>query len=440
MYRRLGLGALLLVLGVPLLVLGRPSPVAAQGPRAVILDFDGRGGPRARREVVRALADVLDLARRRDAEDAARRIRADLRTPEGLSDLAREMDVKVLVKGQVEGRGRRARTHIRVVDALGNEVAFRESGTPFAGAGRRRIRRDAREAVEQAMEVISEREEREAAAARAEELERQRELEAQRRRAAADDGLVDTDIEDEDEDDTPPPEGSQPLLAVYVGAGGRTRNADLDLADGGARIYDAGLFMELQIRLESRPLGRSDSLAARGLHLEAEFDMSLGLSTQEDGADGEIGTTAWRFFVNAGYLAQLVDGRLQVGPLVGFGYDVFSLDDNMTMPSAEYVMLRAGLATIFDIVPQVFHVRADFGFRLPFSMGPIADAFGADGSAKGFDVGIALGGRLDVGFAYAIRFGYNRYSLDFSGAANDAMGDSGADKALAVGALLGWTI
>jgi hypothetical protein len=97
-------------------------------------------------------------------------------------------------------------------------------------------------------------------------------------------------------------------------------------------------------------------------------------------------------------------------------------------------------------VEKLLYLRIDAGFRLPFSYGELAEAFGST-KGFGFDAGLMLGGRLDVGFAYALRVSADFFKPQFSGFADGALpglpaagqGIDGTDLAINFHAMIGWS-
>jgi len=70
------------------------------------------------------------------------------------------------------------------------------------------------------------------------------------------------------------------------------------------------------------------------------------------------------------------------------------------------------------------------------------DRLGMDASGGAFDLGISLGGRIDMGISYAFRFGFTRYNRDFSGMAGPGIPENSnfSDKGLNLSIQLGYTI
>jgi hypothetical protein len=422
-------GALLLV----------SSVASAQAERGVVLDFDGRGSGAARNAVVRAAADKLDMARSADVESAARNLGADLSQPAGIAAVAQDQGLTLVITGEVAGRGRRARTRIHVFDDQGNEVAYREAGRPVGRRNRRAIAQAASEAIDQALGAVAERRQQE-------ELERQRAEEAARQAQLA--AQAEAEGEEEEEAGTP---GGLPILAAFIGLDGRTRDAQADFPGGGGRRYDLSMYPELSLRLESFPLGGSSS-ALKGLYAQFDIAFALALSSQEVDAMGnptgdELDTSAWRMLLQVGYQYPLADDAFRLGALVGFGIDSFSIGENDTLPSTSYKFLRIGAVGDARLYEELVRARIDIAYRVILGMGDIADEgeddrLGSEASGGAFDLGISLGGRIDMGLSYALRFGFTRYNREFSGMAGPGIPENSnfADKGLSLSVQLGYTI
>lgn len=412
----------------------------AQRRRGTVLDFSGWRGSAAKNAVVRGLRERLDLVSSREVADTG----ADLSSQAGIANAARSLALTVFVQGEVQGRGSRARTIIHVYDALGNEVAMREGPAPLGGARLSRVQRAAGEALDQALVSIERRE------AEEREAERQRELAEARAAAQAaameeegDGGYDDPDDDDDEVDD----ENRLPILVALLGIDGRTRKAGVDLEGGGGRDYDAGFFPSLTLQLQSFPL-RGLGGAAAGVYAQVDFGISLGLKSQELDLAGnpgpELSTTAMQLGIHVGYLYPFEGDAARIGALVGFGIDSFSIDENGTMPSSSYTFLRAGLAADARLYENLLRARLDFGYRITFGVGDLVPTFGEDASTGGFDVGLAVHGRLDFGLTYGLRFGFTRYSTDFEGVGMGGMAAATAsnltDRSLQIGLQLGYTL
>jgi hypothetical protein len=215
----------------------------------------------------------------------------------------------------------------------------------------------------------------------------------------------------------------------------RGRTARVSLADSIDRVHDVDVFPELVLGFELRPMARKGRYAA-GLVTRVDASFSLAL----DGADPEgssVDTNAFRLSLAAGYLVPVGDW-LEVGASAGFGYDAFVLGDNTVLPSSQYLYARiAGMARA-SLVGSLLRAEAELGGRFSPSTGDLGAAFSESDGARGFDLGLGVGGELDVGFAYAARFGFTRYELDFKGAGSAATGNGGSDRGWSVSLQLGY--
>jgi len=84
------LPTVLFVLGLSAFV-----PQASAQHSGVVLDFSGRGAGAARRAVVGAIDGTIQLERKATVESTARRLGADLSTPDGMARVASELRVGV---------------------------------------------------------------------------------------------------------------------------------------------------------------------------------------------------------------------------------------------------------------------------------------------------------------------------------------------------------
>ena len=386
-----------------------PRSVAAQQNTGVVLSFPGWRGAQARAQVVRELEGRAGLVNRSDAESTARDAGVSLDEPSGMARVAQQLGLKFIVTGRVRGRGGRARTEIQIYDASGTQIATQEGPRPQGTARMRQIRQAAGAAYDQASAAIAEADAAAAAAAEAAAQQQQQDQDM----AFGLDGEQPPD-EDEEAADSP-----LPLIAAYLGLDIRKRKADLTLPVPPNRQYRAGFYPELTLTVQSFPLRGMDNEALRGIYAQLDFAVSLGLTSQELDAAGnpgpELDTTAWRLGIHVGYLYSLMNDMLRFGGMLGFGTDVFNIDENGTITSSAYPFMRLGVAADVRLYEELLRARLDFGFRIVFNSGDFVPAFGEDSKQLGFDLGVALMGALEMGVSYGLRFGFTKYSVDFSG-------------------------
>lgn len=425
------------------LVLCLARTAEAQTPTVVVLDFAGHGGSTARVQVLRALRGQVQFKKNNDAKAIAARQSLQLGTDAGRRDLSEQLGVDYVFWGRVRGRGAAARTEIRVSGRSGKQLTGYEAGAPGGREGNALIQEAARTALVEAMELSPPGRERRRPTKVAP---------AVPSLPAAAPGAPEKIDAKSDEKDAKEQrrEGSHrmPVFEILVGGGVRLLDIDFDVgtADGGTsnRRFDSGAFTDLSGYVLVRPLGRFDNPALQAIVIQLDAGLGVGLDAEiNQSATSDINT--WRVLGQVGYLYPVLK-RLQVGGLVGVGVDSFGIDPNSTLPSRQYVYLRVGGAIGYTILEDFLTVRADGGFRWPFSLGDIEPAFGSDSTAIGFDAMATVGGRLDIGFTYAFRFLFEQYNLDFSGTTSSSQpsqsagSGSGTDRAMTFQVLVGWTL
>jgi len=238
-----------------------------------------------------------------------------------------------------------------------------------------------------------------------------------------------------------------PVLVLLVGGGARFRNIRLEVGDGSGgteqRTFDTGAYFAFGWHVLVRPMARRAARpSVQAIVFQIDGGSGIGLNVEPVGTGISLQTNIWGLLGQFGYLYPI--DRLQVGGLVGVGGDVLRIDLNSVLPSSSIVYARLGPAVAYDIMPSFLFFRADFGLRIPFVLGQLADAFGSESSGIGLDAAATLGGRLNGGFTYALRFVWEYYRLRFSGSTMSvpAMGDggNGKDNALSLQLLLGWSL
>ena len=426
----------------------------AQKPKVVVLDFTGKGGDKARIQVIRALRDRVAFEQR----DTARKVLAKRglsgTSVAGRAAIADTLPVDYVIWGSVRGRGSSARAKIRIAGPKGKEIGAREAGPPGTSKGNARIQKASLALLAKAI-----------AAAPPESSGRKRREEDEPMPAIAPPSVA-APAPVASTPPSPPPSATEvtepvaieisarpstdhyaPYVALLGGAGGRTRNIKVNVDDGsevtGTRKYESGIYLDIVFRLEVRPLARHRAPGARGLAIEADGDFGVGLETQPPSSTTKLDTKAWRVLGQLGYFHRFAKGEL--GGLIGIGFDRLKLETNGFLPSIDYLFLRLGPAYRHFFIERTLQLRVDAGFRYPFSYGDLATTFG-DAKGFGFDAGLTLGGELDVGFAYAARVSVDYFGPQFSGFAGDtapsvpgaALGRDATDLAINFHVMVGW--
>jgi hypothetical protein len=391
-----------------------------------VLPFEGRGANPARNAAVAAVRESVTLVPSEDIESAASQLGVDLATPEGMTAVASDRGVSLFVRGEASGPRRRPTVHIVIYGPEGNELGSMDDRVPRSANDRRRFGGKLRQLLDGAVAYLDQR------AAE----ERQQEMAADRTEVSVMDDELSTEEESE------PVEVSVPIIRALIGFGGRGRGASVSLTNGTQREYNVGMYPELSIYVEARPLAPVSSDLA-GVYLVLDMGFGLGLSSIEvlpGGMENQIDSSALRFDGRAGYLYDLGGG--EIGANVGFSYESFSLGMNQTMPSVDYPALRIGVTGRVDVMKKLVGLQLDAGLRIALGTGSIAPYFGTSAGAIGFDIIGAVVGALDIGFTYAVRFGFTGYSLSISGdGANPGdTGTGGFDGGILLGFGVGWQI
>jgi hypothetical protein len=239
----------------------------------------------------------------------------------------------------------------------------------------------------------------------------------------------------------------QDVLVALIGGGPRFRNVRLDVGDfmGGTenRSLDTGAYFDFGWHLLIRPLGqRSPRASVRAIVLQIDGGSGIGLQVQPAESGIALNTNSWRLLGQFGYLYPL--DKLLVGGLVGVGGDIFNIDLNSVLPSSRIIYVRLGPAVEWTAISDYLAIRADFGLRLPFRLGELEDAFGSDSRSVGLDGAVTIGGKVNAGFTYKLRFVWEYYHYRFAGEVANvpSMGDggSGHEHALNLQLLVGWSL
>ena len=435
------------------------SGAHAQQPKVVVLSFAGDGGSTARVQVIRALKGRADFATKNDAdrviEDRGLRIGA----AGDRAELSDALDVDYIFWGRVKGKGNSGRTEIRVAGRSGKALTGYEAGAPGTSKGNQLIQEAARTALAEAMELAPpEKQKRKEAAvvgaaaggsvAAGAAVAATSTAPAQPESKSRENGKVDDEKKSDKKKEKKSDEATKlPVFEIFVGGGPRFRDINFNVGDGSGgienRSFTSGAYGDVGGYFLVRPLGRSDSPALQGIVIQGDGGVGFGLKAEPQGTGSTASISTWRALGQVGYLYPIKG--IQVGGLLGVGVDTFDIDLNFVLPSIQYVYFRVGAALAYTIIKDFLGFRVDGGFRKPFSLGDIDEAFGNNSSAIGWDATAMVGGKLDVGFAYGFRFIYEAYKLDFAGAntsvpAMGGPGGSGTDRAMTFQFLVGWSL
>ncbi|MGF1466372.1 MAG: hypothetical protein ACFCGT_09570 [Sandaracinaceae bacterium] len=236
-----------------------------------------------------------------------------------------------------------------------------------------------------------------------------------------------------------------PVLAVYVTAALRTRDAQVNLGEGrAARRYRSGAFPDLGVRLEVRPWAADPGLL-RGLFARVRFGHSVGLDSRLVGTTDGVSSRFLRLEVGGGYLLALGD-RVEVGGGVDGGFEGNYFGENVVFPSAEYPYLRPFGRVRGRILPgETLVAELEVAYRGVLGLGEIGTDFGTGSGANGIDLSLGVGGHLTdvlgVGLAWGLAFAWQRYGLSYNGQPGEvAAATDGWDRSFRFEASLGWAL
>ncbi len=401
---------------------------AQEKPQAVILQFTGSGGSSARVYALRGIKQYVSLTPRAEVEEIAGVFDASLNDPKGRKVVASELGLDYFVWGRVTGSGSKRHTEIRIAGSDGKEISAYEAPPPGKSTNNRMIQEAARLAMKDAI--------REAPPGKAKPVKATAKKEKKEKKKKTDKQPSQKTKADK--------ASESPVFVLLLGGGGRVRNVKVNLDGGGVRKYESNLFGTVAAQFQIRPAARSAKRKLRGLYLQLDGQLGLGLEASPQGTPDTLDTTTYQILGQFGYLAKV--GKGQVGGTVGVGFDEFDIDPNPIMASATYIYVRPAFIGQYNFVEDLFYGRLDLGFRYPFTLGDLEDAFGKSSTAFGFDAVLMFGGELDVGFTYAARIMWERYQLKFKGATAPVIdqpaaadGKDGFDQSFTFQALVGWS-
>ncbi len=381
---------------LPLLALALPPPAAhAQEIRVAVIPLSGTGG---------AIATPLV---RRAAEEHAVVVEAnepDPHDPAGRADLARRMNVSLLITGSVSGTRRRPRISLEFIDARGQERATQRGPVPPGARGRRALRRMMRRAFASLGPLPTA------------EPEPEPEPIYQPPPAA-----VAAPVEEEVS--VPERDGYRPWLRLLAGISLRNRNARVNLPGGRMPLrHNIPAYPELLIDAELRPLASLGDDALYGLLVSARFEYALFWSSS-DRFGNEFGGSQYGFSGAVGYLAS-VHEVVQIGASIGGGYSTYQLDPNPYYPSVDHAHFEIRALSRFPVLDELLVLRAEAAYRYARGGDALAAQFGSI-DANGVALAAGAGGTVllsdSVGFDWGFDLEWNRLFMEF--------GDDGSEMA-----------
>lgn len=453
------------------LVLAMPSLAHADKPAGVVLPFTGWKAQQARRAVVRSLAGRIEILSDARFRRLALDIDADIGTAEGLAEVSDQLELDVVIRGRVKGKGNRARTIIEILGPDGEVVARHRGPSPAKKRGVRRIGEVARAAFVDGIQQIEDDEgdveddkdddfddepvvtapRRVAAEPRvsrpvpkdeedepimAAEREVDATASAPRASSVADTTSVVGDVESDDE--------SGAFLDAQAGIGLRLRTAKVNRHDDAVAKHASGTFPEVALAISAHPFSAG---FASGLFTEFQASFAFGISSSAPGTEEAVENSAFRLLFQTGYEHSF--GALTLGAQVGFGVDDFSVGANSVIGSATYSFGRIGASAGYAIVDEGYlDAQLGFGLRPVISTGEIGLRYYQRTAAFGYDLGAGVSGAVGR-FTYGAGLSLALWGLGFqedlepspTGGLDSVIGAStGSDMSFAMTVLLGYRL
>lgn len=466
-----------LALTIALGALFVPSIAAAQQHTAVLLNFKGWKAKRARVSVLSGIANHVEVAPRSLLRQTASDLGHDPDTQDGIVAACESIGATVVVKGRVRGRGKRAKTIIKVLDGQLRELESGTAPSPKTRRGRKKIQAVASKLMLRAVAKLPDPEddfdEPEPRSRRvvvaASDVDEELGLDPEIDEPSGS-GLPIVDVEDEDEevldeaigDDEPiaeieeeeeeeeeeeveapakattkisPKRRSRPaLITALSGFTFRSRSARIGLTNDRNARHRSGVFPELAVSLKLTPFKPRSTLGPAFIQLEGRY----GFQVKSLERTSEVSTGIYRFAADVGYTTDVA--FLRVGGAVGVGHDAVTLGDNGVMGAARYTYVRLGGLATWE-VSEDFVLRADIGLRPILSAGELGSLYGQGAGAFGFDMGAGFRAKTDIGFSYGFGVGLSTYALLFSEPGElspPVTATGGSDTSILVDTFIGW--
>ena len=380
------------------------EPVAEAQKKVVVFNFAGPGGAKARRGVIRALAQQVTFARVDNFLAEGDMAGVNPVRGKGLVTTCTRAKVDAVIKGKVTRRRRgRFTVTVSVVNGGTGERLGRRAATV---RGARRLMRAGAAIGKQLLPMLREAEH--AAIKPAAPVEprpvrkfkpRPRKVKKKKKTGLSFKGLFD----------------------VSVSLGISMRNYKLAGADPTLdRKYEGGVYPEFNLRLDLFPVAPFLDNFARNFGLSMGYTRHMSVSTTMNTKTGEVE-------VDTGSQELLLDLLVRwpifdkpTSPVilghVGWGMRHFTLGDNYILPTFKYSFMRFGLGGRIPLTSPLIALEVGFDLRPLMAVGQDAiDAFGQKEGGFSWSLRGGLSGRTSLGLFYGLMFEYLKFTTDFAG-------------------------
>lgn len=190
------------------------------------------------------------------------------------------------------------------------------------------------------------------------------------------------------------------------------------------RPYEATFVPALALTARWYPAAHfTDDHWTRNLGVDVSADYAIGLSSTDDVNDVEFPTNSFAFL--GGVRGRLPLGPSELGAVISFGTDRFSLDDteqgvSADTPNAEYVLARFGADGRWRVIPEL-DLGFAAGYRVIVDAGEIlGDDWFPKGDVGGFDATLKAGTPILDPVHFEAGVNYLHYFYSFNVDAGDA--------------------
>jgi hypothetical protein len=398
-------------------VLFSVTPALAQK-RVVVMDFDGPMSTQVRAQIVGALSDSgeVEVVSVKEVNAASQKLGVGTNNADDLTKIASELQISAFIEGEVSKEGKNFRTLTRVRNAATGDVVHEE---PWV-----RNKKTLKTIRGKFWDVMKPHILATEAPPKAEEPEPEPEPKPDAM-SMGDDDEAPADDEEPEEEAGPTGESlTHPSMVAYVGPKFLWRSLAFEEGTGLSSYKNEaaspGISAALGLALFPGAFARADWLSDLGL--EVDFEYTLGLTSQEEQADGsikELSTTHFELDANLAYRIML--STFEIRPRLGYLKHTFEVEGSALLPPVSYSGVRLG-AGFYAHLAEAFTVDVSIGYDIVFDAGDLAsEKYASELSASAFEAAGGVTWRfLDQ---YGARFGvdFRRYFLDFGNSSNAAI-------------------
>lgn len=378
------------------------EPMAQAQKKVVVFNFAGRGGAKARRGVIRAMAQQVTFERVDNFLAEGDMAGVNPVRGKGLVTTCTRTKVDAVVKGKVIRRGRgRFTVTVSVVNGGTGERLGRRAATV---KGTRHIMRAGAAIGKMLLPLLKEAEHAAikpvVRAPRPAPVVKPRPRKKKKKKKGF---------------------SLKGLFDVSASIGISLRSYKLEGADPTLdRAYEGGVYPEFTLRLDLFPAAPFMDNFVRNIGLGVSYTRHLSVSTKMTTKQGEVEVDTGSQELLLDLIVRWPIFKKATSPVIlghaGWGFRHFSLGENYILPTLKYSFVRFGLGGRVPLTTPLIALEAGFDLRPLIAVGQEAiDAFGQKEGGFSWSVRGGLSGRTSLGLFYGATFEYLRFTTDFGG-------------------------